>query len=790
MFDLIRVHQLNIMLVLCGACATIALLLIITQFISRSRKTILILMEVVALLLLWFDRLAYIYSGNMTQKGYIMVRVSNFFVYFLTSAIVLVFTGYQVDLLVHEGGMKKAPRRLYIVGYASAAGMLMSAISAFTNLYYYFDEANRYHRGNGFLIAYIVPVICPLIQLSVIIQYRKKFSKLIFASLLLYIIVPISCGILQIFAYGISIVNMSMVLVSVSLYAFTHLDINDEVKRAHEIEMNNILSERVRLQRLFDQTANAFVSAVEKKDDFTKGNSARVAGYAKRIAELSGKSADDCEKVYYAALLHDVGMIGIPDSVIKNEGDPEKWDYEMIRQKPIIGAEILSSITEYPYLSQGARYSHERYNGTGYPEGLKGNDIPEIARIIGVADAYVTATSKKRYRDARPDFVVREMLVKGAGETFDPDFSKYMLKIIDEDVSEETRKRSALLETGLECGAYRDTVSLGILADESEKRISFRCGPSDDAKGSFSAPSIILFDSYDERVHTGEKAIKEYSYLEYGEIWFDDNMINNQMRKTEVNIISRAGKNASGGGAPAEYEIIAGKYEDHIRLRMQGPAMSKELIIVLLDSSKSAYIGITGENCSITDITVEPTGVTLGQGDIPRIAEAISYIDHLESDISNVQIDTNRSASTEGIKLNDSLRISFHTMSLPGASFIWHCPYIILFNSDDGLVGGENYIEHNVIKLNGESDNQDDPARNRFVMKKKDDFPGWEAWKAANKEGLDCEVTIDRIGDRVIIKTENLGISIESITTLPDKNGNVFVALSGDQCALTDIRIS
>ena len=71
-----------------------------------------------------------------------------------------------------------------------------------------------------------------------------------------------------------------------------------------------------------------------------------------------------------------------------------------------------------------------------------------------------------------------------------------------------------------------------------------------------------------------------------------------------------------------------------------------------------------------------------------------------------------------------------------------------------------------------------------------EDFPGWEAWKAANKEGLDCEVTIDRIGDRVIIKTENLGISIESITTLPDKNGNVFVALSGDQCALTDIRIS
>ncbi|MBQ1881549.1 MAG: diguanylate cyclase, partial [Lachnospiraceae bacterium] len=164
MVEYLRLHQLNIMVLLCGSCIILALLLMNTRFLARGRKAILILMEVTAFLLLWFDRLAYIYAGDVSHKGYIMVRLSNFMVFFLTSAIVFGFNLYLSDLLIQSKACEVLPRRLYIAGALSAVGMLMAVIAAFSGLYYYFDETNRYHRAPGFLIAYIIPVLCPLMQ--------------------------------------------------------------------------------------------------------------------------------------------------------------------------------------------------------------------------------------------------------------------------------------------------------------------------------------------------------------------------------------------------------------------------------------------------------------------------------------------------------------------------------------------------------------------------------------------------------------------------------------------------
>ncbi|MBE5925177.1 MAG: HD domain-containing protein [Lachnospiraceae bacterium] len=782
MFELIRENQLNIMLLLCGACAAITLLLVITRFISNSRKNVLILMEVIAFFLLWFDRLAYIYSGVETKKGYNMVRVSNFAVFFLTSAIVCGFNMYLIDWLKHEGGMKETPGRLKFVAIVSTLGMLLSIVSAFTGLYYYFDSANRYHRGSGFLIAYIIPVVCPIVQYTVILQKRKLFSRIIYVSLNLYIFVPIVCGIVQIFAYGISIVNMSMVLVSIFLYIFTYIDINDEVERVHESEMDDMKQEQNNMRRLFDQTATAFVKAVERKDDFAKGHSERVATYARRIAEIYGKNEEECERVYYAALLHDVGIIGVPDNVIKNEANPDKWDYEVIRKKPEIGREILSDITEYPYLSQAAYYSHERYNGTGYPEGLSGKDIPEIARIVAVADAFATMTSKKRYRDAKPEFVARETFVKGAGEEFDPEFAKIMVKIIDADSDDKQNEELLSVPEELHCNEYRDAITPGIEIDREKVKITFDCEPSKEAK--YSAPSIILFESFDKRVHNNAKTIAAYYYLEYAEAWFDNNVIDTAARKIEV---TKSEEKEDSNNS--HYEIVAARYEDHLRLRMTSPTHMKEMIVALPSGSKGAYIGLTGEHCDITNINVEQTGECVGTYDIPRIADEISYIDRIESDVKNIQIDRTRSATTMGIEIEDKLQINFHTMSLPDSKFVWHCPYIVIFYSDNQTVGGPNYREYALIKLNGENEVKGNYAENRFVMKRKDSFPGWEEWKAVNQKGMECEVVIERSGNRVVTHTENLGIEIENTTTISELMDNVYVALTGDQCALTDIRL-
>ncbi|MBQ3898675.1 MAG: HD domain-containing protein, partial [Lachnospiraceae bacterium] len=679
MFQLFRDHQLNIMLLLCGACAVMILLLVNTRFLARKRKMVLILMESLAFLLLWFDRMAYLYSGDTSFTGYIMVRVSNFAVFFLTSMVVFGFNLYVEDLITSGDENAVIPLRLKITKYVAIGGMLLSIVSAFTGLYYYFDKTNVYHRGDGFLVAYIVPIACPIIQYTVIRGIKGKVSKLIYISLVLYLFVPIACGILQIFTYGISIVNMSMVIVSISLYIFAYHDINDTVEKAHKVEKAQFNEERKNMKKLFDQTATAFVTAIEKKDTFSKGHSLKVAEYARRIAELSGLSESDCEKTYYAALLHDVGMIGIPDSVIERNEAPDEAAREIYKKKPIISKEILSNISEYPFLAKGAYYSHERYDGSGYPEGLKGKSIPDIARIIAVADAYVTQTSAKRYREPHPDFVVRENFVKGAGSDYDPEYAECMLKIIDTEVSAV----EAQVETSLECGEYRKSFTSGIVVEEMYLDIDFECSSEGYEDKKYNAPSIILFDSFDKRIHTEEVMIEEYRYLEYGELWFNGNSVTTGARKIKEDYIRDTDEVCDG-----HYHIRAGRYEDHVKLEMISPYGKKIVTVALLGGSKAVYISITGENCSIKDINIGYTKDRVLEGDIERIEEEVSYIDRLESDIKNVQVDRTRSAYTDGVRIKDRLRILFHTMSLPGANLVWHCPYIVLYTSEDGQVGG------------------------------------------------------------------------------------------------------
>ena len=791
MFELIRAYQLDIMLLLCGACAILIFLLAMTRFLSKSRKRILILIESIALFLLWFDRLAYIYAGNPGQTGYIMVRVSNFMVFFLTSGIVFGLNLYLRDYLINEGKLRveSLPYRLKISGMGSIIGMVLAVISAFTGLYYYFDETNLYHRGQGFLIAYIIPVLCTIFQYIVIRQYRRIIGKLIYISMALFLFVPVTCGILQIFTYGISIVNMSMVVVSIFLYLFAYVDINNTVEHAHEIEIRGMQGEHERMQRLFDQTVAAFVSAVEKKDESIQGCSARVAECARRIAELSGMNEQECEKVYYAALLHNVGLIGIPDNeIFRNGDDPEKVK-EIAARMAVIGNELLSGIKELPCLGIGAYYCHEKYNGEGDPEGLQGENIPEIARIIAVADAYVLMKTDSTFSRNLPDFVVREELFKGEGEDFDPKYAEIMIKLIDAASIKIESEGAYELEKEITCTKYREQISAGIPIEHEITKVAFSCDPiQSDEENIFTAPSIILFDSYDRRVHDNKRAIEAYKYMEYGEIWFDEHSIRAEARKFQETVEKRADGSSSADDTMA-YEIRMGRYEDHLKLKMTSPSFEKEVVVALSDGSRSAYIAITGENCKIRNICAEQTDEMVTQDDIPRIVSVTDYIDRMESDVKNIQVDRPRSASTQGIELKDRLKINFHTMSLPGASLVWHCPYIAIFYSDDGLIGGENYREYGLVKIYGENEGDNEFARNSISMKRTDEFSGWDAWKEINKKGMECEVSFRKKNNRVILKTKNQGIEIENVTTITDEPDKVFVALTGDQVAITDIRV-
>ena len=785
MFDLIREHQLNIMLVLCAFCALMAILLLITRFLPRRRKWILVMMELTSMILLAFDRTAYIYRGDGSDPGFVMVRVSNFMVFFLTSAIVLCSNLYITNLLLTDGHLEKMPRRLIIAQFGAIAGMLLAVISAFSGLYYYFDENNVYHRGDGFLIAYLIPVIIPILQYTVILQYRKLFSRLIYFSLTLYIFVPIIFGIMQVFTYGISLVNMAMALVSIALYIFVYLDINNEVISAHKVEVANLEKEHQSMRRLFDQTATSFVTAVEKRDEYQIGHSVRVADLAKKIARSDGKGEEECDEVYYTALLHDLGMIGIPDSILKKEDKLTDEERDIMHQRPVFTAEILSSISEYPYLEKGARHVYERYDGLGYPDGLKGNDIPEISRIIAVADGYDTMTRKQRFREPLTYQAVREEFVKVAGKQFDPHFSDIMIRIMDEEQRKEDNNDASSIESEITCKDYRENVTCGIHVTENEKVIHFFCGKMPSKENACSAPSIILFDSYDKHVHDNDKAIKAYGYLEYGEAWFDGNYVSTSARNMEVKVREDS---LDPSLKENEYRITAKRYEDHVSIIMSDHVRTVDIIMALPYNSKAAYIGLTGENCKIRDITVEKTGKKTAEGEIREIVSKISYINRLESDLKNVQIDRFRSASTSAIPVKDEALIEFHSMSLPSATLVWHCPYVVIFSSKDGRVDGEDYREYALIKLNGEIGGDDALARNQFYMKKTDDFPGWDSWKEKNKKGMEYSISLRKRGNKVVLNATNLGVEVRNTTVLPSDEA-VYAALTGDEVAITDIRI-
>ena len=162
----------------------------------------------------------------------------------------------------------------------------------------------------------------------------------------------------------------------------------------------------------------------------------RVAEYAREIARRLDMTEKEQEDIYHMGLLHDIGKIGIPDEIINKPSRLTNEEYAIIKTHPVVGADILKNMTESPEIVVGARWHHERYDGKGYPDGLKGNEIPIMARIIGVADAYDAMTSTRSYRCVLPIEVVKEEIEKGKGTQFDPLFADVMLSIIEEEQSQ------------------------------------------------------------------------------------------------------------------------------------------------------------------------------------------------------------------------------------------------------------------------------------------------------------------------------------------------------------------
>ena len=440
MVELLRLHQTDIMYVLSGICGIITVFACITKYPSKKRKFAQLMMALITVILLVSELLGAEYSGVVTVTGYWMVRVCNFLIYLITLLVIYFFNMYLIDLIRVELKLP-VPRRLKIVARLTLVGVFLVALSPLTGLYYTFDAMNRYQRSALYPISYLFPLISIVLLFTVIVEIRKEIQANMWVTLLMFPLMPLAAAIIQLFLADLYITDMAIVVMVVLLYIFTLLNTNQRLEYAKAREFQMLKTEQEYAQRLFTETAIALADAIDAKDSYTHGHSSRVAQYSRKIASLAGKSEAECSEIYYAALLHDVGKIGVPDSVINKEGALTREEYELVKTHTSIGYQILSEINDFPILRIVARNHHERFDGTGYPDGLKGADIPEPARIVSVADAYDAMTSNRSYRRPFPQEKVRDEIARCSGAQFDPRFVQIMLRLIDQDTGYTMRER-------------------------------------------------------------------------------------------------------------------------------------------------------------------------------------------------------------------------------------------------------------------------------------------------------------------------------------------------------------
>lgn len=198
-----------------------------------------------------------------------------------------------------------------------------------------------------------------------------------------------------------------------------------------ELRILYVTSRKDRYRDLLIQSLNTISGTIDAKDPYTQGHSKRVAIYSRELARRLGFSEDMQENIYYIGLMHDIGKIGIPDEILNKSGKLTDEEFDVIRTHTTIGASILQDFTLIPEIASGAKYHHERMDGKGYPSGLKGMEIPYVARIICVADSYDAMTSSRCYRAALSADTVISELKRCSGTQFDPEIVNELLDMIE-----------------------------------------------------------------------------------------------------------------------------------------------------------------------------------------------------------------------------------------------------------------------------------------------------------------------------------------------------------------------
>jgi putative nucleotidyltransferase with HDIG domain len=184
------------------------------------------------------------------------------------------------------------------------------------------------------------------------------------------------------------------------------------------------------LQRAICQSLLGLANALEAKDPYTRGHSERVGAWGRRLASVLGLPAVDIDTVTQAGLLHDIGKIGVPETVLRKRGALDQAEWTLMRNHPLVGAQIVAPFDFFAGGAEVIRHHHERWDGSGYPDGLVGAAIPLGARIVAVADVFDALTSDRPYRAALPRDAALGYLTNEAGRTLDEDVVAALLGLV------------------------------------------------------------------------------------------------------------------------------------------------------------------------------------------------------------------------------------------------------------------------------------------------------------------------------------------------------------------------
>lgn len=333
--------------------------------------------------------------------------------------------------------------------------MALLLVNLFTGFIFRFDENGRYIHGNIYLLVYLVPIYFICFAAGVLLNKRKLFKRKQKVSIGVYILMCVLGPLIQMLIFpnvllGLFTPSIAALIILFSMETPDYQMLMKTLAELHELK-KNLQNEvkrqtkaaedrREKVERLSQQVILTLAKTIDAKDTYTNGHSERVANYSREIAKRMGLSENEQHEIYYMGLLHDIGKIGISDAIINKTDKLTDEEYRMILKHPEIGEDILKCISEIPDISVGAKFHHEKYDGSGYPNGVSGEDIPLQARIIGIADAYDAMASKRSYRDVLPQEVVRAEILKGKGTQFDPMCADILLEMIDADKAYQMRE--------------------------------------------------------------------------------------------------------------------------------------------------------------------------------------------------------------------------------------------------------------------------------------------------------------------------------------------------------------